>query len=297
MKMNSIKYLAWIAFLILATLVIGIHISTWKKADRHIEALNATLEANIVPISAQNSGVITALYISNNSFVKKGQLLFQVDPAGYENDITKAEENLKRVKEEVKKHQQEIIVAERLVNAKQHQISEASKMALLTSQDKSDADIKEPQGDLDHALKQLKVAMQKYGAPGYAQDKIDAAQAELDQARARLQQTKIVAPINGYVSDLNLNLGSHVVPQQPVLKLIENNAWWVIATFKPRDFNRIQRNLSCTVKFNSINYPLKGEVDKIQAQNVKIKLINAYGLPVKVGERAFVTIDLKNQAS
>lgn len=163
MKMNSIKYLAWIAFLILATLVIGIHISTWKKADRHIEALNATLEANIVPISAQNSGVITALYISNNSFVKKGQLLFQVDPAGYENDITKAEENLKRVKEEVKKHQQEIIVAERLVNAKQHQISEASKMALLTSQDKSDADIKEPQGDLDHALKQLKVAMQKSG--------------------------------------------------------------------------------------------------------------------------------------
>lgn len=296
MEKDSTKYLAWSAFLFLILIMGWAHIYAWKKADRHIYSLAATLEANIVAVQAQTAGKVSAVYIKPHSLVKRGDLLFQIDPGSTVSDVTKAQQNLKRIKEEVKRQQNEIIAAERRVNERQHQISEASKQALLNSQDKNDSAITEPQGDLNQALNQLNLALQKYGKPGAAQEKIDAAQAEVDRAQNKLQMTKIYAPVDGFVNELDVNLGSQVISQQPLLKIVQDNSWILNAYFKPRDIARIYPQQACMIKFDSSTQPLEGVVQKVQPQKVKIKLLNANNLPLKVSDDALVSIELKNPA-
>src|SRR5580704_5676479 len=56
--------------------------------------------------------------------------------------------------------------------------------------------------------------------------------ADLDQAQLNLQYTKVVAPVNGIVSNRTVEIGQNVAPGQELMKIINLDDIWVIANFK-----------------------------------------------------------------
>src|SRR5579862_4268587 len=66
------------------------------------------------------------------------------------------------------------------------------------------------------------------GALAQAQRK----KADLDQAQLNLQYTKIIAPVNGIVSDRTVEVGQNVAPGQELMKVINLDDIWVTANFK-----------------------------------------------------------------
>src|ERR1700751_2878923 len=56
--------------------------------------------------------------------------------------------------------------------------------------------------------------------------------ADLDQAQLNLQYTKIVAPVNGIVSNRTVEVGQNVAPGQELMKVIPLNDVWITANFK-----------------------------------------------------------------
>src|SRR4029077_854764 len=56
--------------------------------------------------------------------------------------------------------------------------------------------------------------------------------ADLDQAALNLQYTKIVAPVNGIVSNRTVEVGQNVAPGQELMKIINLDDIWITANFK-----------------------------------------------------------------
>ena len=71
-----------IIILIIAGTFIGF--SWWIKSKTHIETDNAFVEARIHSISAKIPGTVIQVPVTDNQFVKKGDLLVELDARDYQ---------------------------------------------------------------------------------------------------------------------------------------------------------------------------------------------------------------------
>ncbi|MGW8258088.1 MAG: efflux RND transporter periplasmic adaptor subunit [Thermoguttaceae bacterium] len=120
------------------------------------------------------------------------------------------------------------------------------------------------------------------------------AKAELKQAELNLSYTKIYAPISGYVTRKNVEIGAFVHIGQPLLALVEPNVW-VTANFKETQITHIRPGQPATIKIDT--YPgvvFSAHVDSIQwGTGARFSLLppeNATGNYVKVVQRVPVKI-------
>src|SRR5207302_2469535 len=79
------------------------------------------------------------------------------------------------------------------------------------------------------APKQMQISQAKAQS---ALAQVERMKASLDQAELNLQYTKIVAPVNGVVSDRTVEVGQNVAPGQELMKVINLEDIWITANFK-----------------------------------------------------------------
>ena len=70
------------------------------------------------------------------------------------------------------------------------------------------------------------------GAPGLDNARLRGAKAAVDQASLDLEFTRVVASVDGYVTNLTLQLGSHATANQPALALVDSSNFWIDAYFR-----------------------------------------------------------------
>jgi membrane fusion protein (multidrug efflux system) len=73
-----------------------------------------------------------------------------------------------------------------------------------------------------------------------ADSEILVAQAELDQAHYLLNHTTLVAPEEGYVTNLNLRVSQYVKAGQGLFAFIEAKPWWVVTRYRETAIRLIQ---------------------------------------------------------
>ena len=78
-------------------------------------------------------------------------------------------------------------------------------------------------------------------------------EAQLAQARLNLEWTRIYAPANGYVTNVQLREGSYVHVGMPVLTCIDGDQWWVVANFRENSLENVRPGQPVGLTFNS--YP------------------------------------------
>ncbi len=64
---------------------------------------------------------------------------------------------------------------------------------------------------------------------------VELAKATVEEAHLNLDFTKVYAPTDGYITNLNLRVGSQVVANSPVVALIDENSFWIEGYFKETD--------------------------------------------------------------
>lgn len=156
-----------------------------------VEASGTINPVNIVSVGSTVSGLIKEIYVDYNSEVKKGQVLAQIDPANFE--------------DEVKQRHASIISAKANLD-KLNAIAEMDKKT-LNRYEKLYAKNFIAKSELDQAQS------------NYASDmaQIDAAKAQISQAEAQykiavtnLGYTKIIAPVDGTIISREIDLGQPV---------------------------------------------------------------------------------------
>jgi membrane fusion protein, multidrug efflux system len=129
-----------------------------------------------------------------------------------------------------------------------------------------------------------------------AQAIADQKKAALDQAELNLQYTKIIAPVNGIVSNRTVEVGQNVQIGQEMMKVVpvDDGDLWVTANFKETQLKNIRPGQAVDISVDANGKTYKGKVDSISgtsgARSSLLPPENATGNYVKVVQRLPVKI-------
>jgi len=305
------------ATLMLTLAAIGIWLGLrWLiDARTNITTDNAFIESNIHPISARISGTVTTIHAKDNQLVKKGELLVELDPADYRVAAEKAEAAVGIALNETSGDASQVAAARAAVQsakARQEQnkldlkrgealysrevIPKEQLDRLRTNQRVADAQLQE-------AVEQQKRAEALAGitnGPG-GKARVRQKQAELSESRLKLTYTRIVAPVDGYITRKGVETGATIQPGQALMAVVPLASSWVTANFKESQLTYIKPGQKVSFKVDA--YPGKtfsGTVESIMAgTGAAFSLLppeNASGNYVKVVQRIPVKIMI-NQSS
>ena len=118
--------------------------------------------------------------------------------------------------------------------------------------------------DLAQNQAKLAEATQTLGATGDTNYRIQAAQVALGQANLNLSWTKIVAPSDGYVTNLNVDEGDYVPAGGAVLAFVDSTSFWVSGYFMETQLRHMKPGDRAVITLMAHPYqPLIGEVDSV----------------------------------
>jgi membrane fusion protein, multidrug efflux system len=148
------------------------------------------------------------------------------------------------------------------------------------------------------APKQMQITRAKAAsALAQAQQK----KADLDQAQLNLQYTKIVAPVNGVVSNRTVEVGQNVAIGQELLKVINLDDVWITANYKETQLREMKVGQRVDIDVDANGKTYHGKVDSFAgASGSRFSLLppeNATGNYVKVVQRVPVKIVLDPDAN
>jgi len=262
------------------------------------------VRAQVIQITPRVSGPIVKLPIKDNQLVKEGDLLFEIDPRTFEANLDQARaqldetgDNYQALVQQVEAAKAMVAVSRAAVTQAQSSIKEAEakieknraeyarQKELLprkaTSQKAVDRDkagyeisieerktavagLAQARASLLESEANLAEAKANLGALGDANASIRAARADLRQAELNLEFTQVRAPVDGYVTNLNLRLGSQAVANQPALALVDVNSFWVDGFFKETSIGTIREGDKAVVTLMAYpDTPLEGYVDSL----------------------------------
>src|SRR5580704_8396689 len=192
---------------------------------------DSQVRANIVGIAPRVSGPIIHVAVHDNQQVKIGDLLFEIDPADFNAQLN--------------------VAAGQVLNG--------------------EANLKQRQQDLDRQSELYKnhvVAQQDFQN---AQDNFSAAQAELISAKANLElanlnlsYTKVFAPVDGYVTNMNTSEGTYVTAGVQLMALVDTSSFWIAGYFKETQLPHIQVGQKAIVTvMGRENHPFEGVVRSV----------------------------------
>lgn len=262
------------------------------------------VRADVIQITPRVSGPIVTLAVRDNQFVEAGDLLFEIDPrtfaaaraqasAQYDQardaylaqeqqveavraqveaaraEVVRAESAVKQIDSTIEKNQAEFdrqqeMLPKRATSQKAVDRAKANFEVSLEQRKGAIASLGQARAALRETEAELAETRAKLGALGDANASIRAARASLDQAELNVEFTRVVAPVDGYVTNLNLRIGSHAVANQPVLALVDVNSYWVHGFFKETRVGEIDAGDRARVTLMSFpDVPLEGYVDSV----------------------------------
>jgi multidrug resistance efflux pump len=223
---------------------------------RHYDAYPTTddayVDADIVGIVAQVAGPIVSLPVDDNQVVRAGDPLFGIDPRPFQIQVDQARAELDRTGLNVSGLADAVSSAEagvryaqaklRLAKTQWKRVEPLAKIGALPFQDrdKAQASLDGARAGLDNSRAELAQAHANLGEADANNPDLRVAVAQLASAELDLSYATVVAPVNGYVTDLTLSPGSYASVGSPMLSLVNTDSWRVVAYYKETQLESIR---------------------------------------------------------
>ena len=324
----------WASRLIVVLVILAVLLGGgwyWRFHQLYAETEDAYVGAHVVQVSSQVTGQAIAVPVANNQYVRKGTLLFEIDPAPYRIAVERARAELALARQNTGGAGAEVQVARAQVAQMQAQLQNAISNTRRTEALVADKFLSRQAGEgaltqertaraeLRAAEAKLAQAESNLGSSNTSQIKL--AQANLAQAELNLSYTKVYAPTDGYVTNLSLQPGTSVIAGQPQFAFVESGEYWVDANFKETDFEHIRAGQKAKVVVDMYpDHPFHGVVESLSSgsgavfsllppQNatgnwvkvtqrvpVRVRILDTDPRqPLRIGTTATVTIDLRSR--
>jgi len=291
--------------------VVGLYF--WLMSGGSVSTDNAAVKQDIVSVSAQVNGPVIDVAVKNGAEVKRGQLLFRIDPAPYRVALEQAEAQLAAARLQTSQLRTQaagtgadIVGAQANLAIKRNTLGREA--ALLKRGFTTRADYEDALNEVRTAETELADARARSAnasaalAPG-EQPAIAQAQAAVDKARLDLSRTEVRAPMDGTIANADkLQVGQMAVQGLGMLSLVHSKGAWVEANFKEKDVGRMIPGQAAEIEIDA--YPgssFKGHVESVGAgtgsEFAIIPAQNANGNWVKVTQRVPVRIAFDGKPS
>ena len=217
MKTRLINYLIT---LIIVALAGWAAVSLYQRYVENPWTRDGQVRANIVGIAPRVSGPIIHVAVHDNQDVKKGDLLFEIDPADFQAQVN--------------------LSTGQVLNAEANLTRQRQNLDRQTDLYKGRV----------NALQDLENAQDSFAA---AQAQLVAARANLKLATLNLGYTKVVAPVDGFVTNMNTSEGTYVTAGNQLIALVDTNSFWVAGYFKETQLPHIEVGQKANLIF--LGYP------------------------------------------
>ncbi len=294
--------------------------------NRNEEATdNAYVQGNVIQITPQIGGTVTAIMADDTDFVKAGQPLVQLDPADAKVALDQAEANLGQAVRQVRTLYAnngslgaQIAVRETDIAKAQTEVARATddlnrRQSLAGNGAVSKEELNHAQSQLANAQSALASAQagvtaareqltsnqaMTEGTNIESHPSVLAAAAKVREAYLALHRAALPAPVDGYVAKRTVQLGQRVAAGSPLMSIIPLNQVWVDANFKEIQLRniRIGQPVTLTADLYGHKVEYKGKVAGLGAgTGAAFSLLpaqNATGNWIKVVQRVPVRVTL-----
>ena len=295
-----------VLMLIVPALLISGGAYYWLTSGGSVGTDDAQVKQDIVSVSAQVTGPIEQVYVRDGRHVKRGDILFRIDPAPFQVALENAEAQLAAAQLQTSQLRTQAagtgadIVGEE-ANLKIKQNALGRQQALLKQGFTTRADYEDALNEVKTAEQQVADAKARAAnahaaiAPG-EQPSIAQARAAVDKAKLDLERTTVRAPMDGVVENADsLQVGQMAVTGLGMLSVVHSQTAWVEANFKEKDVGKMVPGQRATIEVDA--YPgqkFEGHVQSVGAgTGSEFSLLpaqNANGNWVKVTQRVPVRI-------
>jgi len=257
--------------LAIATIATVAGIQLWRHYVLSPWTRDGRVVANSVTVAAEVSGRIVSIRVAENQYVKKGEVLFTIDQATFEAALDNAKATVASTQATMEMRSSNA--------ARGHKLTRLSISA-------------EALEDLDLQAKATEANYQQ-------------ALAVCENAQINFDRTVVYAPVNGYVTNLVLDVGDYADAGKPVLAVVDQDSFRVEAYLEETKLNFVKVGDLAVVTPLSGAPPIKGEVDSIArgigdtqnpTGNNLLQNVNATFEWVRLAQRIPVRIKLINVA-
>jgi multidrug resistance efflux pump len=203
---------------------------TWQVYMASPWTRDGVVRAYVVSVAPEVSGRVVRLPVVDNQFVHKGDELFEIDPSDYRIALAQAQAQLER--------DQAALEYQRENERRQATLSSKGIVATETFQ------------RVTSTLREAEAA-------------IDADRAAIDKAQLDLSRTEVRARVNGYVTNLLLQLGDYATVGQTRLAVVDADSYWIDGYFEETALARIHPGDKATVKLMAYKPLVRGHVDSV----------------------------------
>ncbi|MGC2063276.1 MAG: HlyD family secretion protein [Thermodesulfovibrionales bacterium] len=322
--------LSIVALIVIAGIIAVFFYLRYKST--HITTDDAFIDGNIHTIASKVNGTVKAVLVKANQAVKKGDVLVEIDPADYDVRVKEAQAALNAEKAKLGEVEARIDASKRQLDdarAKADAIRAVNELQAANleqaEKDRARAEIllkKEamPKERYEKAITAHKVALAQVKAATEGLKSfistVEAQKAVIKQAEAaKIAQlssimqkeavvetaslnagyTRLVAPVDGYVTKKSVEMGNQIQAGQPLMAVVSLGDVHVIANYKETQLEKVRVGQKVEIKIDT--YPgkkFKGTVDSIMAGTGAVFSLfpaeNATGNFVKVVQRIPVKI-------
>jgi multidrug resistance efflux pump len=239
-------------FIILALCIVltGLYL----VADRQTPfTTQARVHAFVIPIAPQVSGNVISVEVKNNDQVTAGQVLIRIDPTDYEIAVATAEAALQVTQQSIDAGVAGVEAAKANVEAARASMwrseQDAVRMRRIRDEDPgaiSQRRIDQAEASFAAAKSRLAAVTANLESVRNALGKTDEnnadilrAQAALDKAHVDLNRTVLIAPRDGFVTDMRIDQGNFAGAGAPLMTFISTHEVWVRADLTENNLGNV----------------------------------------------------------
>lgn len=222
-----------------------------------------------IPITPQVTGIVSEVTDQQNKLIKKGDVLFKLDPTRYQARVSRLEADLVTAihnADAMKGELNEAIANTQRVGAERDRLYKDYQRYLQGSRARvnpfSESDIDNARQNYlaqdalvkSSVAEQSQIKSQLDSVINGEQSQIVSLRAQLTEARYNLDQTIVRAPSDGYATQVLIRPGTYAaaLPLRPVMVFIPEQKRQIIAQFRQNSLLRLEAGDQAEVVFNAL---------------------------------------------
>jgi multidrug resistance efflux pump len=285
---------------------------------------DATVRAYVVTMAPEVAGRIVELHVVDNGYVRKGDLLMMIDPTNYTIAVNQAEAAVQQAQASVQNIDAQITVQQAQISASEAQLDGAKAVLVFAQQQawryqklakdgwgtvqndqqytsqlhQQEATVQATLQNLNQARRQAEsLKAQRLSAEATLAQNT----ARLHQAQVDLERTRILSPVDGYVTNLLAQLGDYVNVGVNAISLVDADSYWVDGYFEETNLAPIRVGDPAQIKLMGYSQVVRGHVDSIarainvsnaQPNNQGVATVNPIFTWVRLAQRIPVRIHI-----
>ncbi|MGF6773734.1 multidrug resistance efflux pump [Paraburkholderia sp. GAS199] len=238
-----------VAIVLVRMLWLDYMFSPWTRDGR--------VRAQVVQVSTDVSGLVSEVRVRDNQFVRKGDILFVLDPARFHYAVAQADADLLRAQAQVAQAKARMAASESSFAMRRAQAARRANLAgdVISDETRLDSASVAKQSSADYAA--------DVAAYTAAEAAVKAAVVAQQTAQLNLARSEVRAPSDGFITNLNLYPGDFATAGTARMALVDSHSFWVYGYFEETKLPGVHVGDRAVVRLMSGGKDIEGHVDSL----------------------------------